>query len=185
MVVEGEFGRIEDITLTFVSVRTWDLRRMIVPITYFIEKPFQNWSRKSNEILGTVFLYLDYQVPLGELREELKRLVEKNKHWDGKVCVVQVTDTKPNTIEVRALVSSPNAETRFDLRCEVREGLVEFLRSRYPESLPRERIAMEQLVEEGEPNSRHASPVEGKEHERGPSAPGLQKSQPNDSRSSA
>jgi small-conductance mechanosensitive channel len=87
VIVEGEFGRIEDITLTFVSLRTWDLRRLIVPITCFIEKPFQNWSRKSAEILGTIFLYLDYQVPLGELREELKRLVEKNENWDRKVCV--------------------------------------------------------------------------------------------------
>ena len=119
------------------SVRTWDLRRLIVPITYFIEKPFQNWSRKSDELLGTVFLYLDYQVPLGELREELKRLVEKNTNWDGKVCGLQVTDTKPNTIEVRALVSSENASKNFDLRCQIREGLIKFLRSRYPESLPR------------------------------------------------
>ncbi len=86
VLVEGEFGRIEDITLTFVSIRTWDLRRLVVPITYFIEKPFQNWSRKSDEILGTIFLHLDYQVPLGELREELMRLVEKNENWDRNVC---------------------------------------------------------------------------------------------------
>lgn len=175
VIVEGEFGRIEDITLTFVAVRTWDLRRLIVPITYFIEKPFQNWSRKSDEILGTIFLYLDYQVPLGELREELKRLVEKNENWDQKVCGLQVTDTKPNTIEVRALVSSLNAGKNFDLRCQVREGLIEFLRSRYPESLPRVRMAMEPLVEEAEPEARHAGAVEGKEHECGPSAPGLKK----------
>lgn len=173
VIVEGEFGRIEDITLTFVTVRTWDLRRLIVPITYFIEKPFQNWSRKSDEILGTIFLYLDYRVPLGELREELKRLVEKNENWDRKVCGLQVTDTKPNTIEVRALVSSLDAGKNFDLRCEVREGLIEFLRSRYPESLPRVRVATEQLDESVEPVARHAATVEGKEHERGPSAPGL------------
>jgi small-conductance mechanosensitive channel len=174
VIVEGEFGRIEDITLTFVSLRTWDLRRLIVPITYFIEKPFQNWSRKSAEILGTIFLYLDYQAPLGELREELKRLVEKNENWDRKVCVLQVTDTKPNTIEVRALVSSANAEKNFDLRCEVREGLIEFLRSRYPESLPRVRIAWQRLEEAPEPESPHAATVKGKEHQRGPSAPGLE-----------
>lgn len=175
VIVEGEFGRIEDITLTFVAVRTWDLRRLIVPITYFIEKPFQNWSRKSDEILGTIFLYLDYQVPLGELREELKRLVEKNENWDQKVCGLQVTDTKPNTIEVRALVSSLNPGKNFDLRCQVREGLIEFLRSRYPESLPRIRMAMERLEESPAPEARHASTVEGEEHERGPSAPGLEK----------
>lgn len=173
VIVEGEFGRIEDITLTFVAVRTWDLRRLIVPITYFIEKPFQNWSRKSDEILGTIFLYLDYQVPLGELREELKRLVEKNENWDGKVCGLQVTDTKPHTIEVRALVSSLNAGKSFDLRCEVREGLIEFLRSRYPESLPRVRLATEQLDETATAEERQPAAAQGKEHERGSSAPGL------------
>jgi small-conductance mechanosensitive channel len=171
--VEGEFGRIEDITLTFVAVRTWDLRRLIVPITYFIEKPFQNWSRHSDEILGTVFLYLDYQVPLGELRKELKRLVERNENWDRKVCGLQVTDTKPHTIEVRALVSSLNASKNFDLRCEVREGLLEFLRSRYPESLPRLRISTETLNESPEVGGQRSAEGEGREHERGDSAPGL------------
>src|SRR5216684_4332227 len=89
VVVEGEFGQIEEITLTYVTVRTWDLRRMILPITYFVEKPFQNWSRVSTELLGTVILYLDYQVPLGELRKELKRLVENNPKWDRRVCGLQ------------------------------------------------------------------------------------------------
>jgi small-conductance mechanosensitive channel len=174
VIVEGEFGRIEDITLTFVSVRTWDMRRLIVPITYFIEKPFQNWSRKSEELLGTIFLYLDYQVPFGELRQELKRLVEKNPNWDGKACGLQVTDTKPNMIEVRALVSSESAGKCFDLRCQVREGLIEILRSRYPESLPRVRTALSRLVEPTETKPPHAAPVEGQEHGRGSSAPGLE-----------
>jgi small-conductance mechanosensitive channel len=120
VVVEGEFGQIEEITLTYVTVRTWDLRRMILPITYFVEKPFQNWSRISTEVLGTVILYLDYQVPLGELRVELKRLVENNPKWDRKVCGLQVIDTKPTAIEVRALVSSTDPGKAFDLRCEVR-----------------------------------------------------------------
>ena len=173
VIVEGESGRIEDITLTFVVVRTWDLRRLIVPITYFIEKPFQNWSRHSDEILGTVFLYLDYYVPLGEVRAELKRLVEKNENWDRKVCGLQVTDTKPHMIEVRALMSSFNASQSFDLRCQVREGLIEFLRSRFPESLPRVRIATEALQETAAPETPHSSQVEGAEHERGDAAPGL------------
>lgn len=173
VIVEGEFGRIEDITLTFVSVRTWDLRRLIVPITYFIEKPFQNWSRKSEQLLGTIFLYLDYQVPLGELREELKRLVEKNENWDREVCKLQVTETKSNTIEVRVLVSSANAGRGFDLRCQVREGLIEFLRSRYPESLPRVRTVLTRLDESPANERPHTELVEGQEHERGPSAPGL------------
>jgi small-conductance mechanosensitive channel len=175
VVVEGEFGRVEDITLTYVVVRTWDLRRLILPITYFIEKPFQNWSRKSDELLGTVFLYLDYQVPLGELRAELKRLVQGNPNWDGQVCGLQVTDTKENTIEVRALMSSVDASKGFDLRCQIREGLIEFLRSRYPQSLPRVRLTMQEGDELRAPPVHHTGTVEGEEHERGPSAPGLQK----------
>ena len=176
VIVEGEFGRIEDITLTFVSVRTWDLRRLIVPITYFIEKPFQNWSRNSDAILGTIFLYLDYQVPFGELREELKRLVEKNENWDGEVCKLQVTETKPSTVEVRALVSSRDAGKSFDLRCEVREGLIEFLRGRYPESLPHVRMTLQRFDEKSaSPEARHGTAVQGQEHESGTSAPGLEK----------
>jgi small-conductance mechanosensitive channel len=148
VVVEGEFGQIEEITLTYVTVRTWDLRRMILPITYFIEKPFQNWSRVSAEVLGTVILYLDYQVPLGELRKELKRLVENNPKWDRKVCGLQVTDTKQSTVEVRALVSSDDPGKGFDLRCDVREGLIQFLQRHHPESLPRVRNVIEPSDEE-------------------------------------
>ena len=125
VMVEGEFGQIEEITLTYVTVRTWDLRRLVLPITYFVEKPFQNWSRVSTELLGTVILYLDYQVPMGELRKELKRLVENNPKWDRKVCGLQVTDTKEHVIEVRALVSGTDPGKLGDLRCDVREGLIQ------------------------------------------------------------
>lgn len=177
VVVEGEFGRIEEITLTYVVVRTWDLRRLVLPITYFIEKPFQNWSRRSADVLGTVYLYLDYQVPLGALREEMKRLVEPNPNWDKKVCALQVTDTKENTIEVRALVSSSNAAKCFDLRCQLREGLIEFLRSKYPESLPRIRTALERLHEERHPVETSSRSVPGTQHERGSTAPGLKKNE--------
>jgi len=148
VVVEGEFGQIEEITLTYVTVRTWDLRRLVLPITHFIEKPFQNWSRVSTDLLGTVILYLDYQVPLGELRKELKRLVENNPKWDKRVCGLQVTDTKQSTIEVRALISGADPGKLGDLRCEVREGLIEFLRRDYPESLPRVRNVTEPSDEE-------------------------------------
>src|SRR5437899_1168714 len=143
---EGEFGQIEEITLTYVTVRTWDLRRMILPITYFVEKPFQNWSRVSTELLGTVILYLDYQVPLGELRKELKRLVENNPKWDRRVCGLQVTDTKQSTIEVRALVSGTDPSKTFDLRCEVREGLIEFLRRDRSEEHTSELQSLRHLV---------------------------------------
>jgi small-conductance mechanosensitive channel len=175
VVVESEFGQIEEITLTYVTVRTWDLRRMILPITYFVEKPFQNWSRVSTDLLGAVVLYLDYQAPIGELRKELKRLVENNPKWDRKVCGLQVTDTKQSTIEVRALVSATDPGKLSDLRCEVREGLIEFLCRNHPESLPRQRSVSEPPDEEIQhrPKSKPVSAVQGKEHERGPKSPGI------------
>jgi small-conductance mechanosensitive channel len=175
VVVEGEFGQIEEITLTYVTVRTWDLRRMILPITYFVEKPFQNWSRVSTDLLGAVALYLDYQAPIGELRRELKRLVENNPKWDRRVCGLQVTDTKHTTIEVRALVSSTDPGKVFDLRCEVREGLIEFLCRNHPESLPRQRSINEPPDEEIQHRRKPKPPstAQGKEHERGPKAPGI------------
>jgi small-conductance mechanosensitive channel len=174
VVVEGEFGQIEEITLTYVTVRTWDLRRLVLPITYFIEKPFQNWSRVSTELLGTVILYLDYQVPLGELRKELKRLLENNPKWDRKVCGLQVTDTKQSTIEVRVLVSGTDPGKTFNLRCEVREGLIEFLRRKYPESLPRVRNVTEPSDEEIQRRkAKDGAAVSGKEHERGSKSPGV------------
>jgi small-conductance mechanosensitive channel len=181
VVVEGEFGQIEEITLTYVTVRTWDLRRMILPITYFVEKPFQNWSRVSTELLGTAILYLDYQVPLGELRKELKRLVEHNPKWDRKVCGLQVTDTKQNTIEVRALVSSTDPGKTFDLRCEVREGLIEFLRRNHPESLPRQRnVTIEDELPKSERRKSTDELTPGSEHERGSKTPGVQPSERSD-----
>jgi small-conductance mechanosensitive channel len=174
VVVEGEFGQIEEITLTYVTVRTWDLRRLILPITYFVEKPFQNWSRVSTELLGTVILYLDYQVPMGELRKELKRLVENNPKWDKQVCGLQMTDAKQGTIEVRALVSSTDPGKTFDLRCEVREGLVEFLQRNHPESLPRQRNVS---VDDESPKAEHRQHKDevtpGSEHERGDKSPGV------------
>ncbi|MEY2602102.1 MAG: hypothetical protein QOJ36_1421, partial [Verrucomicrobiota bacterium] len=176
VVVEGEFGQIEEITLTYVTVRTWDLRRLVLPITYFIEKPFQNWSRVSTELLGTVILYLDYQVPLGELRKELKRLLENNPKWDRRVCGLQVTNTTQSAIEVRALVSGTDPGKTFDLRCEVREGLIEFMRRDYPESLPRVRnVEVDEPAEiERRKRKDGAAPViSGAEHERGSKTPGL------------
>jgi small-conductance mechanosensitive channel len=173
VVVEGEFGQIEEITLTYVTVRTWDLRRLILPITYFVEKPFQNWSRVSTELLGTVILYLDYQVPLGELRKELKRLVENHPKWDRKVCGLQVTNTTQSAIEVRALISGSDPGKLGDLRCDVREGLIQFLVRNYPESLPKTRN-----VEGDEPKTPRRKSIEGgtiagSEHEKGDKSPGV------------
>jgi len=139
VIVENEWGRIEEITLTYVVVRIWDLRRLIVPISYFIEKPFQNWTRISADLLGTVFIYADYTVPIQAVREELHRIVEGSEKWDGRVCVLQVTNTTERTMELRALVSAADSSKAWELRCEVREKLVDFLQKKYPHSLPRVR----------------------------------------------
>jgi small-conductance mechanosensitive channel len=175
VVVEGEFGQIEEITLTYVTIRTWDLRRMILPITYFVEKPFQNWSRVSTELLGTVDLCLDYHTPIGELRKELKRLLDNNPKWDRKVCGLQVTDMKQTTVELRALVSSTDPGKLFDLRCEVREGLVEFLRRNHPESFSGQSSAGTPVVDKNQrrQKSEPSATAQGKQHERGPKAPGI------------
>ncbi len=143
VIVENEWGRVEDITLTYVVVRIWDLRRLVVPITYFIEQPFQNWTRSSADILGTVFLYADYTLPLAALRAELTRLLEASQYWDGKVNVLQVTDAKEHSLEIRALASAADASLAWDLRCEIREKLIAFVQQNYPESLPRLRASFE------------------------------------------
>lgn len=142
VIVENEWGRIEEISLTYVVVNIWDKRRLVVPISHFIEKPFQNWTRSSTDLLGTVFLYLDYTVPLAALREELDRLLAGSPLWDGKVKGIQVTDAKPNCMEVRVLASSPDASAGWDLRCELREKLLDFVQRRYPSGLPRARAEL-------------------------------------------
>jgi small-conductance mechanosensitive channel len=143
VIIEGEWGWIEEITLTFVVVRIWDLRRMVVPISYFLEKPFQNWTRTSADLLGTVFIYTDYTVPVDEMRKELTRILESSPKWDKKVNVLQVSDTTDRSVELRALMSAADSPTAWDLRCEVREKLLEFLQKRFPGSLPRTRVEME------------------------------------------
>lgn len=141
LIVEGEWGKVEEITLTYVVVNIWDQRRLILPITYFIEKPFQNWTRVSADLLGTVFLYLDYTIPVEPMRQELTRLLNANSLWDKRVNVVQVTDsTKDGTIEVRFLMSASNSSRAFDLRCYVRESMIAFIQENYPDSLPKKRL---------------------------------------------
>jgi small-conductance mechanosensitive channel len=141
VIVEGEWGQVEDITLTFVVVRIWDLRRLVVPITYFIERPFENWTRRSADILGTVFLHVDYTVPVQEIRDELNRILSVSPRWDGRVNVLQVTAVRERTLELRALASARDASQAWDLRCEVREKLIDFIRRRHPDSLPQVRVA--------------------------------------------
>ncbi len=143
VVVENEWGWIEEITLTYVVVRIWDLRRLVLPIAYFIEKPFQNWTRTSANILGSVYLYADYTLPVEELRQELYNILEKSSYWDKKVKVLQVTNTTERTVELRALMSAADSPTAWNLRCEVREKLLDFMQKKYPHSLPRTRVELE------------------------------------------
>jgi small-conductance mechanosensitive channel len=145
VIVENEWGRIEEITLTYVVVKIWDLRRLIVPITYFIEKPFQNWTRTAADILGTVFIYTDYTVSIEAVREQLHEILKNSEYWDGKVCVLQVTNTSDRTIELRALMSATDASAAWSLRCHVREKLVELMQKKYPQALPKLRAELHQL----------------------------------------
>jgi small-conductance mechanosensitive channel len=140
VIVEGEWGRVEEITLTYVVVRVWDERRLIVPVTYFLDNPFQNWTYTSAEILGTVFIYSDYSVPVEKVRQELQRILEESDLWDGRVWSLLVTDSTEHTLELRALVSAANSSKAWDLRCMVRESLIDFLQREYPESLPKVRL---------------------------------------------
>ncbi|QIA06734.1 mechanosensitive ion channel family protein [Draconibacterium halophilum] len=143
VIIENEWGRIEEITLTYVVVKIWDQRRLVVPSTYFFEKPFQNWTRNTSEILGTVFLYTDYHVPFDALRAELTRLLNSTPLWDKRVNVLQVTDTKEYGVEIRALMSAKDSPIAWDLRVFIREKMIEFIQKNYPESLPRTRVVFE------------------------------------------
>ena len=137
VIVEGEWGRIEEITSTYVVVRVWDERRLVVPLQWFIENPFQNWTRTSAQLLGTAFLWLDYRTPMAEVRAQLQAICEEDPRWDGRVCVAQVTETGEHTIQVRLLVSARNSGDLFDLRCVVRERMIDYLARCHPQSLPR------------------------------------------------
>jgi small-conductance mechanosensitive channel len=139
VVVDSEYGEIEEISLTYVVVRAWDQRRLILPITYFIDRSFQNWTRSSSELLGTVFLYVDYMVPIEEVRAAANRLVSASVLWDKRVFAVQVTDWRTDSVEIRILVSAETAPKLFDLRCEVREKVLDYLQQREPSAFPRVR----------------------------------------------
>jgi small-conductance mechanosensitive channel len=142
VIVEGEWGRIEEFTATYVVVRIWDQRRLIVPLNYFIEHTFQNWTRTDADILGTVFLHVDYTVPVEEVRQELHRLLQQSERWDGRVWGLVVTDATDRTVELRALMSAPDAGTAWELRCEIREKLIAFVQARFPDGLPRVRAEL-------------------------------------------
>jgi small-conductance mechanosensitive channel len=151
VIVEGEWGRIEEITLTYVVVRIWDNRRLVVPVTQFLQKPFQNWTRTSADILGTVFLYADYSIDVEAVRAELHRLLRASDKWDGKTWGLQVTNTSDKTIEMRALMSAPDASVAWDLRCEIREKMLRYLQDKFPESLPKIRVEPASLASQSTP----------------------------------
>jgi small-conductance mechanosensitive channel len=142
-----DWGWIEEINITYVVVRTWDWRRLVLPISYFIEHPFQNWTKKTAQLIGSIYLYVDYTVPVDELRKELDRLVKSTKLWRGEVVVLQVSDVKEYTIELRALADARTAGEAWDLRCYIREGLIKYLQEHYPQSLPKTRAELEGLPE--------------------------------------
>jgi small-conductance mechanosensitive channel len=141
--VETEWGWIEEIGSMYVVVRLWDLRRMVLPLSYFLTKPFQNWTRTSADLLAYTYIYADYTAPVDAVREELKRICEASPLWSKKVCVLQVSDSDQRTMQLRALMDVRNSSDAWDLRCLVREKLIEFLKKNYPGSLPRYRGEME------------------------------------------
>jgi small-conductance mechanosensitive channel len=154
VVIEGEWGWIEEIGTMYVVVRIWDLRRLVLPLSYFLDHPFQNWTRSTANLLGSCFLYTDYTAPLDAIREELRRICESTPLWSGNVCVLQVTDCKEHTMQLRALMDARNSSEAWDLRCLVREKLIDFLQKNYPQSLPRIRgefdvPAAERILAEG------------------------------------
>ena len=142
VIVEGEWGRVEEITLSYVVVHIWDDRRLVVPLSYFIEKPFQNWTRTSSAILGSVMVYVDYTCEVATIRKVLTEIVEKDPLWDGRFWNLQVTDAKERTVELRVLATSADASKSFDLRCSIREKLIAFIQQSAPQWLPRERVTL-------------------------------------------
>lgn len=149
VVVEGEWGRVEEIMLTYVVLKLWDERRLIVPINYFIDKPFQNWTRTSTELLGNVLLYIDYSAPIDKLREEFNRILNETDLWDKRTSALQVTNATDRIIEIRMLASASNSGNAFDLRCLIREKMIAYLQKSYPESLPRTRMEVSNLAQQG------------------------------------
>ena len=158
VIVEGEWGWIEDIASTYVVIRLWDWRRMIVPLTYFIEKPFQNWTHQTAAIIGSVLIRVDYSVPVQRVREELEAIAKGSPLWSGAVVNLQVTDAGENSLELRALVSASTAPRAWDLRCEVREKLIAFLQAEHPDCLPKQRYQGQHKASHGPGGQSPATP---------------------------
>jgi small-conductance mechanosensitive channel len=141
VVVQGEWGRVEEINSAYVIVKIWDLRRLVVPLSYFIENSFQNWTRQSSDIMGTAFIYVDYSIPVEDLRKQLEAIVHPSPLWNKQVCGLQVTNLTDRSMELRCLMSSRNSSENFDLRCLVRERMTEWIQQNYPDAFPLTRFA--------------------------------------------
>lgn len=158
VIVENEWGVIEEITGTYVVVRIWDQRRLVVPLQYWIEKPFQNWTRRTSELIGTVFLWVDYRMPLAPLREALKTACENSPHWDRRLALLQVTEAGEKAMQLRCLVTAASAPAAWDLRCHVREHLIDFIQREYPDYLPRHRAELDPAMP-ASPSAKGGPPV--------------------------
>ncbi|MFH2003045.1 MAG: mechanosensitive ion channel family protein [Planctomycetota bacterium] len=142
VIIENKWGRIEEINTTYLVVKIWDERRLIIPFSWVLQRPFQNWTRTTADIMGTVNIPADYTVPVQAVRDELTRIVKASDLWDGRVCGLQVTDATAENVVLRALVSAADASKAWNLKCDVREKLIHFLKQNYPESLPRIRAEL-------------------------------------------
>lgn len=160
VIIENEWGWVEDIAATYVVIRLWDWRRMVVPLSYFIEKPFQNWTRDTASLIGVIALHVDYRADVQRIRHWLEGAVKQSKLWDGAVVNLQVIDADSRTIELRALVSARNAPQSWDLRCEMREKLIAFIRDEMPEALPRERAILIPSADDDADFLRRSAPPE-------------------------
>jgi small-conductance mechanosensitive channel len=161
VVVEGETGRVEEITLAYVVVHLWDQRRLVVPITFFLEKPFENWTRRSPELLGTVFLYFDYHLPVNELRQEFFRYVEAHPAWDGRTKSMVIADAKETSIQIRALVSASDPEKLWNLRCDVREALITYVQQNHSAHLVKTRVTIQALEPQSLTSGRNSIETDG------------------------
>jgi small-conductance mechanosensitive channel len=140
VVVEKEFGTIGEITLTYVVVNTWDGRRLTVPISYFLEKPFENWTRITPEVIGKVYLHVDYTLPIEEIRKEFLRLVHASHSWDKRSCNLIISDTSERAMQIRGSMSARNSDDAYDLECYIREQLITYIQKKHPACLPKIRM---------------------------------------------
>jgi small-conductance mechanosensitive channel len=145
VIVENEWGWVEEITGTYVVIKVWDWRRLVVPLSYFLDKPFQNWTLQGTDLIGSVFLWVDYTVPVAHVRSKLEEVARSSKLWSGEVVNLQVVETNEQAVQLRALVSARTSEQAWDLRCDVREKLIVFLQETYPTALPKQRAELVDL----------------------------------------